>query len=130
VEADESGKLMVFMSKVRLYFLKLYASPTAQSLILIFCFFAAARFDVFRVGKKKSCSVAKFVDLDFVGHTKRLKFHFSRTDIENDIWVEAESDNIAPWDIHTNNTLSRQRKKVSKDEVRSNKSIIKTGVIQ
>jgi hypothetical protein len=86
-------------------------------------FFVAARFDVCRVGKKKNWSVAKFVDLDFViSHTKRLKFHFPRTDIEHDIWVEAESDKIAPLDIHTNNTLPRQRKNVAKVEVRLNSS--------
>jgi hypothetical protein len=82
-------------------------------------FSVAARFDVFRVGKKKNWSVAKVVDLDFVGHTKRVKFHFPHTDIKHDIWVEAESDKIAPLYTHTNKPLPRQRKNVSKDELRS-----------
>jgi hypothetical protein len=70
------------------------------------------------MGKRKKWSVASVVDLDFVGRTKRVKFHFSHTDVNNDIWLEAQSDRIAPLHTYTNRPLPRQRKNISKDEQR------------
>ncbi|KAL3919748.1 MAG: hypothetical protein SGILL_003598 [Bacillariaceae sp.] len=47
------------------------------------------------VGKKKKWTAATVVDVDFVGQTRRVKFHFPRTQLKNDIWLDASSNSIA-----------------------------------
>lgn len=79
-----------------------------------------ARFDVLRTDKKnKKWRAAKVADLDFVGVTKRVKFHFPRTDVTNDVWLDATSSRIAPLYTHTHRPQPRQRKQ-SSSLIRSN----------
>jgi hypothetical protein len=73
----------------------------------------AARFDVLRTGKKSKWSAATVVDLDFVGVTKRVKFHFPRSDVKHDVWLEAGSNRIAPLYTHTSPPQPRQSKQSS-----------------
>jgi hypothetical protein len=74
------------------------------------CFPHLARFDVLRPEKKR-WSTATIVDVDFVGQTHRVKFHFPRTQITSDTWLEAVSDRIAPLHTHT---IRHERKRQTK----------------
>ena len=78
-----------------------------------------ARFDVLRPEKKR-WSTATVVDVDFVGQTHRVKFHFPRTQITSDTWLEAVSNRIAPLHTHTiRHERKRQTKPLHPDPVDS-----------
>lgn len=50
---------------------------------------------------KNVWSTATVVDVDFVGMTKRIKFHYPRTQIKHDEWLEVGSSRIASLYTHT-----------------------------
>eukprot|EP00536_Pseudo-nitzschia_multiseries_P011871 jgi/Psemu1/260181/estExt_Genewise1Plus.C_4290011 len=62
------------------------------------------RFDVLRPGKEK-WSVANVVDV--ASDSKKVKFHFVKTQTKNDVWLEEQSNRIAPLFTHT--LQSKQR---------------------
>ncbi|KAL3921197.1 MAG: hypothetical protein SGILL_002873 [Bacillariaceae sp.] len=69
-----------------------------------------ARFDVLRVAKRKKWCPATVVDIDFIGQTRRVKFHFPRTQLKSDVWLDADSRSIAP--LHTHSSPLEPRKQV------------------
>jgi len=62
------------------------------------------RFDVLRPGKEK-WSIANVVDVAL--DSKKIKFHFVKTQSKNDVWLEEHSDRITP--LHTHTSESKQR---------------------
>lgn len=84
---------------------------------------SAARFDVRRSGKE-AWSIATVVDVDIVGMTNRIKFHFPRTQIKHDEWLEADSPRIAHLYTHTSPPQQRSHtvKSIHSKDKTSNKN--------
>jgi hypothetical protein len=56
-----------------------------------------ARFDVFRKGTHSSgWTIGDVIKFDFIGHPKRIQFHFAKTSHDKDEWIEFGSPRIAP----------------------------------
>jgi hypothetical protein len=78
------------------------------------------------VGKRKKWSPATVVDVDFVGQTRRVKFHFPRTQLKNDIWLNADSHSIAPLHTHSGPPETRELASSTLKSKANNKKKAKT----
>jgi hypothetical protein len=70
--------------------------------------FALARFEVMRTGKSKYC-VGVVKNVNIVGRTTMLLFHFPKTHVKFDEWIELGSSRICP--VNTKSSISHVPKK-------------------
>jgi hypothetical protein len=82
-----------------------------------YLFSTAGRFDILRPGKEK-WGIANVVDVAV--DSNKIQVHFVRTQSKNDIWLERNSERIAP--LHTHTIKSKPKPKVKPQIVCSKKS--------
>jgi len=86
---------------------------TAHTLCKSSEFKVGVRFDVLRPVKEK-WSIANVVEIT----SKKIKFHFVSTQAKNDVWLEKNSNRIAP--LHTHTTKPKPRPRPSKKPQQGN----------